>query len=84
MFTMAIATSIDALAVGVNYAFLLEGLEIVFAVSCIGVITFILSAVGVKLGAVFGAKYKSWAELAGGIILVLMGAKILIEHLFFS
>ena len=84
MFTMAIATSIDALAVGVNYAFLLEGLEIVFAVSCIGVITFILSAVGVKLGAVFGAKYKSWAELAGGIILVLMGTKILIEHLFFG
>lgn len=84
MFTMAIATSIDALAVGVNYAFLLEGLEIVFAVSCIGVITFILSAVGVKIGAVFGAKYKSWAELAGGIILVLMGTKILIEHLFFG
>ena len=82
MFTMAIATSIDALAVGVNYAFLLEGFEIIFAVSSIGVITFILSAIGVKLGAVFGAKYKSWAELAGGIILVLMGAKILIEHLF--
>ena len=84
MFTMAIATSIDALAVGVNYAFLLSGLEIIFAVGSIGVTTFILSAVGVKLGAVFGAKYKSWAELAGGIILVLMGAKILIEHLFFS
>ena len=84
MFTMAIATSIDALAVGVNYAFLLEGFEIIFAVCSIGVITFILSALGVKLGAVFGAKYKSWAELTGGIILVLMGAKILIEHLFFS
>ena len=84
MFTMAIATSIDALAVGVNYAFLLEGFEIIFAVCSIGVITFILSAIGVKLGAVFGAKYKSWAELAGGIILVLMGSKILIEHLFFA
>ena len=84
MFTMAIATSIDALAVGVNYAFLLEGFEIIFAVCSIGVITFTLSAIGVKLGAVFGAKYKSWAELAGGIILVLMGSKILIEHLFFA
>ena len=84
MFTMAIATSIDALAVGVNYAFLLQGYQIFFAVACIGVITFILSAVGVKLGAVFGAKYKSWAELAGGIILIGMGAKILIEHLFFA
>lgn len=84
MFTMAIATSIDALAVGVNYAFLLQGYEIIFAVLSIGVITFILSAVGVKVGAVFGAKYKSAAELTGGIILVGMGVKILIEHLFFS
>lgn len=84
MLTMAIATSIDALAVGVNYAFLLEGYEIIFAVGSIGVITFILSAVGVKVGAVFGAKYKFAAELTGGIVLVLMGIKILIEHLFFG
>ena len=84
MLTMAIATSIDALAVGINYAFLLEGYEIIFAVASIGVITFILSAVGVKIGAVFGAKYKFAAELTGGIVLVLMGIKILIEHLFFG
>ncbi len=84
MFTMAIATSIDALAVGINYAFLLQGYEIVFAVASIGVITFILSGVGVKIGAVFGAKYKFAAELTGGIVLVLMGIKILVEHLFFG
>lgn len=84
MFTMAIATSIDALAVGVNYAFLLQGYEIIFAVASIGVITFILSGIGVKIGAVFGAKYKFAAELTGGIVLVLMGIKILIEHLFFG
>lgn len=84
MLTMAIATSIDALAVGVNYAFILEGYEIIFAVASIGVITFLLSAVGVKIGAVFGAKYKKPAELTGGIVLVLMGVKILIEHLFFG
>ena len=84
MFTMAVATSIDALAVGINYAFLLQGYEIIFAVASIGVITFILSGIGVKIGAVFGAKYKSVAELVGGIVLVLMGSKILIEHLFFG
>lgn len=84
MLTMAIATSIDALAVGVNYAFLLNGYEIIFAVSCIGVITFILSGVGVKIGAVFGAKYKSAAELSGGVVLAIMAIKILIEHLFFG
>ena len=85
MLTMAVATSIDALAVGINYAFLgLSTPEILFAVSAIGVITFILSGIGVKVGAVFGAKFKKPAEIAGGIILVGMGIKILIEHLFFA
>lgn len=79
MFPFAIATSIDALAVGVSFAFL--GVDIVPAVSFIGIITFALSGVGVKLGNVFGARYKSRAELAGGIILILMGTKILLEHL---
>lgn len=80
MFPMAIATSIDALAVGVSFA-LLPDVDIVPAVSFIGVITFALSFVGVKIGNVFGAKFKSKAEFAGGVILVLMGLKILLEHL---
>lgn len=80
MFVLAIATSIDALAVGVSFAFL-PGVPIIPAVSFIGVITFLLSALGVKIGTVFGTKYKSKAELAGGIILILMGLKILLEHL---
>lgn len=79
MFLLAIATSIDALAVGVTYAFL--QVRIVPAVSFIGVITFTLSIVGVKIGNVFGLKYKSKAELTGGIILIVMGIKILLEHL---
>ena len=79
MLPMAIATSIDALAVGVSFAFL--QIDIVPAVSFIGATTFILSAVGVKIGNLFGARYKSKAELAGGIILVAMGVKILLEHL---
>ena len=79
MFTMAVATSIDALAVGITFAFLT--VDIVPAVSLIGVTTFLLSMVGVKVGSVFGAKYKSKAELAGGIILILLGTKILLEHL---
>ena len=79
MFIMAVATSIDALAVGVTFAFL--SVDILPAVSFIGVITFALSCVGVKLGNVFGAKYKSWAELFGGVVLILMGLKILLEHL---
>lgn len=82
MLPLAIATSIDALAVGVTFAFL--DVNIVFAVSLIGVTTFLFSAAGVKIGNVFGTKYKSKAELAGGIILVLLGIKILIEHLFFG
>lgn len=80
MLPMAIATSIDALVVGVTFALLPE-VNIVAAVSFIGVITFALSAIGVKVGNLFGAKYKARAELAGGIILVLMGVKILLEHL---
>ena len=82
MLPLAVATSIDALAVGVTFAFL--DVSIVPAVSMIGATTFILSAVGVKIGNVFGAKYKSKAELVGGIVLVAMGVNILIEHLFFD
>lgn len=81
MLVLAVATSIDALAVGVTLAFL--QVDIVPAVSFIGVTTFVLSIVGVRVGTVFGYKYKSRAEFAGGLILVLMGFKILIEHLFF-
>lgn len=79
MFLLAVATSIDALAVGITYAFL--QVEIIPAVSFIGVITFTLSALGVKAGNIFGMKYKSRSELAGGIILILIGIKILLEHL---
>lgn len=80
MLIMAVATSIDALAVGITFALLPE-VNIIAAVSFIGVITFILSAVGVKLGNVFGCKYKSKAEFLGGAILILLGIKILLEHL---
>ena len=79
MLPLALATSIDALAVGVTFAFL--QVNIVPAVSFIGVITFLLSAAGVKIGNVFGLKYKSKAELAGGIVLILIAIKILLEHL---
>lgn len=79
MFMLAVATSIDALAVGVTFAFL--SVEILPAVSFIGVITFILSAIGVKIGSIFGTKYKSKAELFGGIMLILIGLKILAEGL---
>ncbi len=78
MLPLAIATSIDALAVGITFAFL--RVNIMSAISIIGVITFILSCLGVILGNKFGGKYKSKAELAGGIVLILMGIKILIEH----
>lgn len=80
MFTLAVATSIDALAVGVTFA-LLPDVNIGAAVGFIGAITFVLSAVGIKIGNIFGVKFKSKAELAGGIILILMGLKILLEHL---
>ena len=79
MLILAIATSIDALAVGVTFAFL--QVDIVPAVLFIGCTTFVISAVGVKVGAVFGARFQSRAELLGGVVLVLMGVKILAEHL---
>ena len=79
MLLMAIATSIDALAVGVTFAFL--EVQILPAAGLIGVTTFLLSFVGIYIGNAFGARYKSKAELAGGIILVLIGLKILLEHL---
>ena len=81
MLPLAIATSIDALAMGVTFAFL--QVQIVPAVLFIGVTTFVLSAIGLKVGNVFGAKYKARAELFGGVVLVLMGIKILLEHLGF-
>ena len=79
MFLMAIATSIDALAVGVTFAFL--RVNIFAAAAFIGCTTFICSAVGVKIGSIFGIRFKSKAELAGGVILILLGIKILLEHL---
>ena len=79
MLPLAVATSIDALAVGVTFAFL--QVQIAPAITFIGVITFALSCLGVKLGNLFGAKYRARAELFGGIVLILMGVKILIEHL---
>ena len=79
MFLLAVATSIDALAMGVTFAFL--RVNIAAAVLFIGCITFLCSAAGVKIGNVFGVRFKSKAELAGGVILILMGCKILLEHL---
>ncbi len=79
MLMLAVATSIDALAVGITFAFL--RVNILAAVSFIGVITFAISALGVKVGNVFGARYKSKAEIFGGVVLVLIGGKILLEHL---
>lgn len=82
MFIMAVATSIDALAVGITFTCLqLTLTQLVFAVAAIGITTFILSGIGVKVGNVFGAKYKSKAELVGGVILILLGLKILLEGL---
>lgn len=80
MIVLAVATSIDALAVGITFA-LLPDVNIVAAVSFIGVVTFFLSAVGLKVGNIFGVKYKSKAEIVGGVILILIGLKILLEHL---
>ena len=79
MLLMAVATSIDALAVGITFAFL--EVQILPAAGLIGVTTFLLSFAGIYIGNVFGARYKSKAELAGGIILVLIGVKILLDHL---
>ncbi|NMB43880.1 MAG: manganese efflux pump [Clostridiales bacterium] len=79
MSVLAIATSIDALAVGVTFAFLQA--NIIKSVIIIGIVTFIFSFIGVKVGNVFGFKYKSRAEMFGGIVLILMGSKILLDHL---
>ncbi len=82
MLTLAVATSIDALAVGVTFAFL--DVNIVPAVLLIGATTFVCSAVGVKIGNVFGNRFQSKAEFLGGLVLIAIGLKILIEHLFFG
>ena len=79
MLLLAVATSIDALAVGVTFAFL--QVAIIPAVSFIGVITFLCSAVGVKIGSIFGDKYSKKAQITGGIILILIGVKILLDGL---
>lgn len=79
MIVLAVATSIDALAVGVTFAFL--KVNLILAVAIIGIVTFIISMCGVKIGNVFGDKYESKAEIAGGVILILLGLKILLEHL---
>ena len=79
MLPLAVATSIDALAVGISFAFL--GVDIVQAALLIGITTFVLSGVGIFVGNIFGSKYKSKAELLGGVVLILIGLKILLEHL---
>ena len=81
MFLLAVATSIDALAIGITFAFL--KVNIIPAVCFIGIVTFIISFAGVKIGNVFGARYKNKAEIVGGVILILLGQKNLIEHLGF-
>jgi len=79
MVVLAIATSIDALAIGITFAFLRVNIPI--AIGIIGIVTFAISLIGVKIGNKFGNKYESKAEFAGGLILILMGLKILLEHL---
>jgi len=80
MFVMAIATSIDALAVGISLA-MAGNVNIFLAVALIGITTFALSALGVKIGNIFGSRFEKPAQIAGGVILVLLGTKILLEHL---
>ena len=82
MFILALATSIDALTIGVTFAFL--DVNILLAATIIGVVTFLLSLMGVKIGNRFGSKYEAKAEILGGIILVFMGIKILVEHMFLA
>lgn len=79
MLTLAVATSIDALAAGISMA-MTGDINIVVAVALIGLTTFVLSAAGVKMGSIFGNRFEQKAEIAGGIILILLGAKILCEH----
>ena len=81
MLLAAVATSIDALAVGVTFSMLLSTSEMFGAIGLIGVTTFALSAIGVKIGSAFGDKFSNKAQLIGGVILVLIGIKILLEHL---
>lgn len=76
---LAIATSIDALAIGVTFAFL--KVNVLFATLCIAIITFAISFCGVRIGNIFGSKYKSKAELFGGMVLICIGLQILLEHL---
>ncbi len=80
MFLLAVATSIDALAVGVTFAFM--RISIIPAVCLIGVVTFVCSAAGIKIGSLFGMRYKAKAEFIGGVILILIGLKILLEGIF--
>ena len=80
MFVMAIATSIDALAVGISLA-MAGNVNIFTAVSLIGVFTFFMSAVGVQLGNIFGSRFEKPAQISGGVILILLGVKILLEHM---
>ena len=80
MFVMAVATSIDALAVGISLA-MAGNVNIYVAIALIGVTTFVLSAAGVKIGNIFGSRYEKGAQIAGGVILTLLGTKILLEHL---
>lgn len=81
MLTMAIATSIDALAAGATLIVIPSLWKVLFTVLAIGVITFTLSAIGVKIGNFFGARWRKGASVAGGVILILLGTKILLEHL---
>lgn len=80
MFVMAVATSIDALAVGISLA-MAGSVNIFLAVALIGVTTFLLSGLGVKIGNLFGSRFEKKAQIAGGVILILLGSKILMEHL---
>jgi putative Mn2+ efflux pump MntP len=80
MFVMAVATSIDALAVGISLA-MAGNVNIFMAIGLIGVITFVLSCAGVKIGNIFGSRFEKKAQIAGGVILILLGTKILLEHL---
>ncbi len=82
MFPLAVATSIDALAVGITFAFL--QVNIIAAITIIGITTFAFGVVGLKVGNAFGLKYRSKAEFFGGLVLIFIGLKILIEHVFFS
>lgn len=80
MFLMAIATSIDALAVGISLA-MTGNVNIYIAVALIGLVTFLMSGLGVKIGSIFGSRFEKKAQAAGGIILIVLGLKILLEHL---